>query len=141
MNNFEFAEQFKARTKAFALRVIRLYKVLPTSAVEQVVGKQLLRAATSTAANYRAACRARSAKEFVAKVGVALEEADESLFWLELLAEAELLPAERLKELQQEAHEIVSVLAKIRKSAHATAERKGGATPTENALTPKLANS
>lgn len=129
MNNFEFGEQFKARTKAFALRIIRLYKVLPATVVEQVVGKQLLRAATSVAANYRAACRARSAKEFAAKVGVCLEEADESLFWLEIMSEAELVSAERSADLRQEAEEIVSVLAKIRKSAHATAERKQRATP------------
>lgn len=124
MNNFEFGEQFKTRTKAFALRIIRLFKSLPATAAEQVVGKQLLRAATSVAANYRAACRARSPKEFAAKVGVCLEEADEALFWLEILGEAELVAADRLTDLQQEAHEIVSVLARIRKSAQATAEQK-----------------
>ncbi|WP_239021003.1 four helix bundle protein [Pontibacter arcticus] len=78
--NFSFGEQFKLRTKSFSLRVVKLFQALPKTAEAQILGKQLLRSATSVAANYRAACRARSKAEFVAKVGVALEEADESLF-------------------------------------------------------------
>ncbi|RIJ43049.1 four helix bundle protein [Pontibacter oryzae] len=117
VSNFEFAEAFKARTKAFALRAIKLSQSLPARPEAQVVGKQLLRSATSAAANYRAACRARSAAEFAAKIGVALEEADESLFWLEILEEAGIVAANRLIDLKKEADELTAILAKVRKSA------------------------
>ena len=93
LSNYEFAEAFKLRTKAYALRVIKLVQVLPKSGEAQILGKQLLRAATSVAANYRAACRARSKAEFAAKIGIVLEEADESQFWLELLEEAGIVSA------------------------------------------------
>ncbi|WP_266202960.1 four helix bundle protein [Pontibacter kalidii] len=117
LSNFEFAEAFKSRTKAFALRTIKLYQALPYKPEAQVVGKQLIRSATAVAANYRAACRARSGAEFSAKIGVVLEEADESLFWLEILEEAEIVAANRLIELKKEADELTAILTKIRKSA------------------------
>ena len=117
LSNFEFAETFKRRTKTFALRAIKLYQAFPTRQEAQVVGKQLIRSATAVAANYRAACRARSGAEFVAKIGVVLEEADESLFWLEILEEAEIVAAPRLVDLKREADELTAILTKIRKSA------------------------
>ncbi|PTX12229.1 four helix bundle protein [Pontibacter mucosus] len=117
LSNFEFAEAFKRRTKAFALRVIKLCQALPYKPETQVIGKQLLRSATAVAANYRAACRARSGAEFVAKIGVVLEEADESLFWLEILEEAEIVAGTRLVDLKREADELTAILTKIRKSA------------------------
>ena len=80
VSNFEFGEQFKKRTKQFALRMIKLFQALPSSDEACMIGKQLLRSSTSVAANYRAACRARSQAEFIAKIGVVIEEADESLF-------------------------------------------------------------
>lgn len=116
-NNFNFSEQFKLRTKSFSLRVIMLFQALPKTVDAQVLGKQLLRSATSVAANYRSACRARSKAEFVAKVGIALEEADESLFWLELLEESGIIAATKLANLKQEADELTAILATIRKSA------------------------
>ena len=116
-SNFSFGEQFKLRTKAFSLRVIKLFQALPKTDEAQILGKQLLRSATSVAANYRAACRARSKAEFVAKVGIALEEADESLFWLELLEESGIIAATKLANLKQEADELTAVLTTIRKSA------------------------
>jgi four helix bundle protein len=80
-------KELQARTKAFALRVIRLFDALPRSAPSQVIGRQLLRSATSVGANYLAACRAQSHAEFAAKLSIVVEEADESLYWLELLQE------------------------------------------------------
>lgn len=96
-------EDLKRRTKQFALRVIRLIEALPRTRTAQVIGNQLLRSATSVAANYRAACRARSQADFVHKLGIVEEEADESLFWLEMVVETELMPAARVEDLIKEA--------------------------------------
>jgi four helix bundle protein len=92
-------DDLRLRTKAFAVRVVRLYKSLPFSTDAQVLGKQLLRSATSVAANYRAACRARSRAEWIAKIGVVVEEADESVFWLEMLSDCGVVETARLSEL------------------------------------------
>lgn len=110
-------DELKARTKKFALRVLNLAEKLPRGIKGRVLSDQIARAGTSAAANYRAACKARSKAEFIAKIGIAEEEADEVQFWLEMIAEAELIPAERLRELQQEAREITAILAASRKSA------------------------
>jgi four helix bundle protein len=83
----EKTEQLLDRTKSFALRIIRLFRSLPRSPEVQIIGKQLLRSGTSVGANYRSACRGRSRAEFLAKIGVVVEEADESIYWLELLVE------------------------------------------------------
>lgn len=117
LSNFSFGEQFKQRNKSFSLRVIKLFQSLHHTADAQILGKQLLRSATSVAANYRAACRARSTAEFAAKIGIALEEADESLFWLELLEESGIVSATKLANLKQEADELTAILDKIRKSS------------------------
>ncbi|GAX37198.1 four helix bundle protein [Nodularia sp. NIES-3585] len=93
--------QFKARTKQLALRVIRLVEVLPQTRTADVISKQLLRSATSVAANYRAACRAKSAADLIAKLAIVEEEADETLYWLELLVESGLMTADKLKSLMQ----------------------------------------
>lgn len=85
-----------ARTKSFALRVIRLVDSLPQTGSAGVIGRQLLRSGTSVGANYRAACRARSKREFVAKLGIVEEECDESIYWMELLGKGGLVPEERL---------------------------------------------
>ncbi len=111
-----FNEAFRSRTKAAALRVIRLYQQLPRTGEAQVLGKQLLRSATSVAANYRAACRGRSGAEWFAKVSICVEEADETQLWLELLGDADIFPKAKLAGLEQEYLEIVSVLASARKS-------------------------
>ncbi|MCI0354700.1 MAG: four helix bundle protein [Acidobacteria bacterium] len=99
----------RGRTKAFGLRIVRLFRALPRSPDAQVIGKQLLRCGTSVGANYRAACRGRSRQEFVAKLGIVVEEADEAIYWLEMLAEAEIIKAERLKDLLAEAHELTAI--------------------------------
>ncbi len=111
------AEELKKRTKEFALRVIKLVGALPKGVEGRAVANQLVRSGTSVAANYRAACRARSRTEFIAKLGVVLEEADESLLWLELVVAAKLLPTAQLDALLKEASEIVAIMAVSRKSA------------------------
>jgi four helix bundle protein len=102
------SEALKLRTKDFALRVLRLYRSLPRTEA-RILGSQLLRCSTSIGANYRAACRGRSRAEFVAKLGIVLEEADETVFWLELFQEGNIFPAEKLRDLVQEANELVSI--------------------------------
>lgn len=112
--------ELKLRTKALALRVMRLVDTLPKSRAAEVIGRQLLRSATSVGANYRAACRARSSAEFVARLAVVEEESDESGYWLELLSEGGLIKPARLADLIAECHEITAiVVASIR-----TARRK-----------------
>jgi four helix bundle protein len=98
------------RTKRFALRVIRVVDSLPRSSAGEVIGRQLLKAGTSVAANYRAAQRARSRAEFRAKLGIVEEEADESYFWLDLIIDAGLIKASRVAPLRQEAHEITAII-------------------------------
>ena len=105
MNNAELQQ----RTKAFALAVIRLIGALPRSPQAGVIGRQLLRAATSVGANYRAACRARSRAEFVSRIAVVEEEADESLYWLELLSESRIVNGDRLDDLMKEANELTAI--------------------------------
>jgi four helix bundle protein len=106
------------RTKMFARRIIRLYAALPRADVAaQVLGKQTLRSGTSVGANYREAHRARSKAEFVSKIGDCIKEADETLYWLELLLEESFIPANRLQPLVVEANELVAILTTISKHA------------------------
>jgi four helix bundle protein len=103
--------QFQDRTKALALRVVRMVAALPPGVTPDVIGRQVLRSATSVAANYRAACRASGRRRaMAAKLDIALEEADETLFWIEMLMDAEILPAQRLSDLHREANEITAML-------------------------------
>lgn len=102
-------ENLKQRTKEFSLRVIRLTEALPNTRTADVIGRQLLRSGTSVGANYRAASRAKSPADFIAKMGIVEEEADESLFWMELPIEANLVPEEKLAGLMQEANELVAI--------------------------------
>ena len=103
-------EDFQKRTKSFAIRVIRLVRSLPQGSAANVIGKQLLRSGTSVGANYRAACRARSSKEFRSKLGIVEEEADESAYWIELLIETELVRRELVEDLLKEANEIAAMV-------------------------------
>ncbi|HSP93976.1 MAG TPA: four helix bundle protein [Thermoanaerobaculia bacterium] len=96
---------------------IRLVQALPKSEEARVIGRQLLRSATSVAANYRAAGRARSKPEFVAKIGIVVEEADESILWLELLAEAAIIPRQKTEPLLQEANQILAMFVASRRTA------------------------
>lgn len=112
-----FNTAMRDRTKAAALRIIRLYQQLPRSGEAEVIGRQLLRSATSVAANYRAACRGRSAAEWFAKLSTCVEEADETQLWLELLGDSAIMPKVKLASLEQEYLEILSILATARKSS------------------------
>lgn len=107
----------KARTKKFALRVMKLVDALPRTIQGRARANQIIRSATSVAANYRAACRARSRAEFIAKIGVVEEEADETAFWLELIIDSALLTEARIRPLLSEAGELVAIMAASRKSA------------------------
>ena len=111
------ADELKIRTKDFALRVIKLVSELPKTVEGRAIANQIVRSGTSVAANYRATCRARSRTEFVAKIGIVLEEADETLLWLQLILAAKLLPQRRVEPLLREADELVAIMAASRKSA------------------------
>jgi four helix bundle protein len=115
--DFTFREMMQQRTKQFALRIIKLYQALPKSAEAQVIGNQILRAGTSVGSNYRAACRSRSLKEFYSKVSIVIEEADETMFWLELLIESGIVKASLLQDLLNESEEIVKILVTARKNS------------------------
>ena len=105
------AQELKERTKQFAIRVVRLFRSLPKTEEARVVGKQALRSGTSVAANYRAVCRARSKAECIAKIGVVVEEADETVFWLELLVETGIVAQARMDGLLTEANELLAIFA------------------------------
>jgi four helix bundle protein len=113
------AEELKKRTKLFGLHTIKLVEVLPPGKAANMIGNQLLRSGTSVGANYRAACRGKSKADFIAKAGISLEEADECLYWMELLEEAGIVPAERLKDLSKEANELVAIFTASIKTARA----------------------
>ena len=103
------SEAMKHRTKNFALRILKLYRSLPKTDEARILGRQVLRSGTSIGANYCAACRGRSRTEFVAKLGIVLEEADETVFWLELIREAAIFPEPKLRDLYREANELVAI--------------------------------
>ena len=110
-------EEMRHRTKAFALRVIRLFRSLPYRTDTQVLGKQFLRCGTAVAAIYRAVCRARSKAEFVARIGIVAEEADEAVLWLELLTESGIISEEKVKELLKEAKELAAIFTASQQTA------------------------
>ncbi len=106
-------QDLRLRTKAFALRVIKLYAALPKTTAAQVLGKQVLRSGTAVGANYREAYRARSTAVFSAKLGDCLKELDETTYWLELLAESGVVTAERLTPLLDEANQLIAIFTTI----------------------------
>jgi four helix bundle protein len=107
----------RTRTRQFSLRIIRLFGALPKSVVAQVLGKQLLRSATSVGAHYREGYRARSTAEFVSKLEVALQELEETAYWLELLIESGIIPEGRLAELAEETNQLTAILVTCVKHA------------------------
>src|SRR6202162_336168 len=113
MNKHELLD----RTKSLALRALKLVDHLPRTTSGRAIGSQLVRSATSIGANYRAACRSRSHAEFAAKLGVVAEEADESLYWLELIRDGNLLPANKLNELLTEADELTAIFTAGRRTS------------------------
>lgn len=130
-------EKLKVRTKAFALRIIRLVEALPPNQVtSSVIAKQLLRSGTSVGANYRAACRGRSTAELISKLQIVLEEADECLYWMELIIEANLIPSNKLQSLMTEANEIIAMLVAslktLRAKPHSERITNGKSKPLSN---------
>ena len=110
-------EELKQRTKSLAVRVTRLVDALPNTVKGRAIANQIMRSATSIGANYRAACRARSRAEFIAKIDVVEEEADETAFWLELIVDTDLCGQSQIEPLLREAGELVAIMAASRKSA------------------------
>jgi four helix bundle protein len=121
------AEELKRRTKKFGLDVIKLVESLPPSQTGRVIGNQLLRSALSVGANYRAACRARSKADFISKVGITIEEADESQHWLDMLTEAGLVTKEESRPLAKEADELIAILTASAKTARENLNRRSQA--------------
>jgi four helix bundle protein len=113
-------EELQQRTKQYALRMMKLVAALPRTQPGRVIGNQLIRSATSVGANYRAACRARSRAEFAAKLGVVVEEADESGYWLELISAGGLLATNSVQPLLEETNELVAIFVLTRKSVQRT---------------------
>ena len=110
-------EEMKRRLMAFALRVAKLASSFPRSRLGNMVGGQLIRCGPSVAANYRAACRGRSRADFVAKLGISVEEADETSFWIEFAIESGLVKSARVRDLARETDEILAILVSSRKTA------------------------
>jgi four helix bundle protein len=109
MNTLQHAKQLQDRTKKFAVRIIKAFSRLPTGEVTRIVGRQFLRSGTSLAANYRAACRSRSAADFISKISIVAEEADETLFWFELLIESGLIKPAIVTPLMSECDELLRI--------------------------------
>ncbi len=116
MKQADFNEEFRIRTKSLSLSVIEKTAELKYSDALSIIRKQLIRSVTSVAANYRASCRARSDRELFAKLCIVVEEADESVFWLELLVEGKFIELDEIKDIQNEALEVLKVMSAYRKS-------------------------
>ena len=125
-------QHFKERTKNLALRFIRLVNSLPNTRIGITIGKQLLRSGTSIGANYRAACRAKSVADMISKLAVVEEEADESLYWMELLIDANVVSAALLADLMQETGEIVAMTVASIKTLRASSHRGRSTKSIEN---------
>lgn len=110
--NLEFAKQMQARTMAFAIRIIRLFQHLPKTEEARILGRQFLRAGTAVASNYRAACRSKSRADFVSKLGTVVEEADETVFWLDLTDLSGVLRTSELQEVKAEAQELLRIFSR-----------------------------
>ena len=108
--------ELRSMTKGFAIETIKFVKTLPVSFVEKIIAGQLLRSSTSMAANYRAACRGRSKKEFFSKISIVVEETDETMFWLEILIESDIANNSKSKELLSRSTELIKIFSSARKT-------------------------
>jgi len=111
MNKLETAQKLEGRTKQFAIRIIQTFCSLPKTEAARIMGRQFLRSGTSVAAKYRAACRARSLADFISKLAVVLEETDETLFWLDLLADSKIVSPDSLKSVRGECGQLVKIFS------------------------------
>src|ERR1051325_4643463 len=127
-------QDLRQRTKKFALRIIKLYVAPPKTTEAQVLGKQILRSGTSVGAHYREACRAKSDADFISKIEGALQELDETLYWLELLIEAKIVTADRLQPLLRESNELIAMFVTMAKGVKQ--KRAGTVIPHPSALLP-----
>ena len=119
------SQELKERTKRFSIEIIEACRLFDKSDVSRILLRQLIRSATSVAANYRAACRGRSKAEFIAKLHIAVEESDETAFWLEIIIEANVFSGEKIKELLKESKEILYILSSSLKTARENQKIKG----------------
>ena len=124
IDRIEFAEVFKKRTKKFVVDNIKFFRTLPKTEEAKIIGRQLLRSSSSVGANYQAACRARSKAEFHSKLSTVVEESDESVFWMEILIEAEIVDQQAINHLLQEGNEILKVVSASRKTVSTTIKSK-----------------
>jgi four helix bundle protein len=115
-NKADFIAKFRDRTKKFVVDNIKLFRTLPKTEEARIIGKQLLRSTSSVGANYRAACRSRSQAEFHSKISIVVEEADESVFWMEVMIDAEIMDKAQLNSLMVEGNEILKVASSARKT-------------------------
>jgi four helix bundle protein len=131
-------QDLRKRTKDYALRIIKLYAALPKSAVAEVLGKQILRSGTSVGAHYREACRAKSNPDFINKIEGALQELDETLYWLDLTAETTIVKADRLTALREETEEVIAMFVTMVKGVKERAKmlKRKGVIPHPSALIP-----
>ena len=131
-------QDLRKRTKEYALRIVKLYAVLPNSAVGQVLGKQVLRSGTSVGAQYREACRAKSNADFITKIEGALQELDETQYWLELIGETNLVKPDRLRDLLDETEELIAMFVTMVKGVNEQTRtlKKKGVIPHPSALIP-----
>ena len=134
MENSMTQDEMKARTKKFALRVIKLANSLPKNLAADTIGKQLLRSGTSVGANYRSACRAKSNADFISKLGIVEEEADESIYWMELLSESKIVRHALLSDLINEADQIVAIIVKSIKTSKLRRAPRPNQSDLESAL-------
>ena len=116
------ADELRARSHKFALRVVKMVQLMPRNAVADVLGKQVLRSATSVGANYRAACNAASRPIFLHKMSIVVEEADETVYWLEMIRDAALIAPEKLADLIDEAEQILKIMSASLKTARTTSK-------------------
>ena len=132
-------QDMRKRTKDFALRIVLVYAALPKNAIAQVLGKQILRSGTSVGAQYREACRAKSNADFISKIEGALQELDETLYWLEMIAESGVVAASRLDSLRKEAEELIAMFVTIVKGVKEKTRmlKRKGVIPHPSALIPK----
>src|SRR5436190_20297141 len=119
-------EEVRNRTKQFAIRIVRLFRSLPKTDEARTIGRQLLRSGTSVAANYRAVCRSRSKAEFIARLGIVVEEIDETVLWLELLIDSDILSAARLSDLLKEANELLAIFTTSQLTAKGILPKRSG---------------
>ena len=132
-------QDLRKRTKDYALRIVKLYAALPDGAAAQVLGKQILRSGTSVGAQYREACRAKSNADFINKIEGSLQELDETQYWLELIAETNLVKADRLGALQEETEELIAMFVTMVKGVKEKTRmlKRKGVIPHPSALIPK----